>query len=61
MKNQTKKASENDHFYKSEGYARFLKNDHFSVHSLSILVSFSKNELENEIQNEVKIAQKWLP
>ena len=29
--------SENEHFCKIEGYARFCKNDHFRVHSGLIL------------------------
>jgi hypothetical protein len=36
-----------DDFGKSDGYARFLENDHFSVHFCLIL---KKNEVENEIK-----------
>ena len=53
--------SENDHFCKIEGYARFSKNDHFHFHSSLILNFILEKWDENEIENEPKMAEKWLP
>lgn len=39
MKMECENESENDHFCKSEGRVRFVKNDHFSVHFHVILNS----------------------
>jgi hypothetical protein len=52
LKNESENEIENDDFWKIDGYARFLENDHFSVHFCLILK-------KNEVQNEIKMSQKW--
>ena len=47
-------------FCESKGRDRFLKNDHFSNHFHLILKSILKIEIKNEIENDPKMARKWL-
>jgi hypothetical protein len=52
--------SENEHFCKIEGYARFCKNDHFPVHSGLILKFILEKWDSKWDQNEPKMTEKWL-
>jgi hypothetical protein len=48
IKMERENESENDHFCKSEGRVRFLKNDHFSVHFRLILKFIFEKWKKNE-------------
>jgi hypothetical protein len=55
VKMEHENESENGHFCKIEGYARFFKIDHFLVH-FGLLFKFI---FENKIENRSKMSQKW--